>query len=135
MEIVGYLGRGVDRHLGAAGTRPRHRHHRVLLEGQVGVAAVEEGVFEGDLGLAETRRDVAEGKLKRVANSPFTIVLDPKKKKHYLDGGIEWYVADSVEGPWQVTQKPPKKIRALRSDKAQRTARSRNSSLPVNSYP
>jgi hypothetical protein len=65
---------------------------------------------------------INQDNLKRLVNSPYMIVLVPKKIKYFLDGGIEWYVADSVMGPWKVDKKPPKKIRELRSDKAQSAA-------------
>jgi transcriptional antiterminator Rof (Rho-off) len=59
---------------------------------------------------------IEEGKLKRVVNTPYTLVLLVKKEKYYLDGGIDWYVADDVMGPWTVDTKPPKKVRELRSE-------------------
>ncbi|MCP3979648.1 MAG: carbohydrate-binding family V/XII [bacterium] len=67
-------------------------------------------------------RSIEDGKLKQVANSPYTIVQDPKKKKYYLDGGIEWYEAADALGPWTVTDKPPKKIRKLRPEEEQQAA-------------
>jgi len=66
---------------------------------------------------------IEEGKLKRVINTPYTLVQDVKKKKYYLDGGVEWYAADDIMGPWSVVAKPPKKVRALRSEKAERDAK------------
>jgi hypothetical protein len=67
-------------------------------------------------------RTLDDGKLKLVANTPYTLAYDPKKEKFYLDGGIEWYVAGNIVGPYEVISKPPKKIRELRTDKAQREA-------------
>jgi hypothetical protein len=67
-------------------------------------------------------RSIEDDKLKKVVNTPYTIVRDPKKKTYYLDGGIEWYTADKFMGPWTVTKKPPKKVRKLRSDAAQLAA-------------
>jgi len=66
-------------------------------------------------------RSIEDDKFKRVINTPYTIVQDAKSKKYYLDGGIEWYMADSVMGPWAVT-KAPKKVRKLRSEEAQAAA-------------
>ena len=65
-----------------------------------------------------------DGKLKRVANTPYTIVRDSKKDRHtyYLDGGAEWYVAEDILGPWTVERKPPKKVQKLRSEEAQKAA-------------
>lgn len=62
-----------------------------------------------------------DDKLSRLVNSPYMIILDTKKKVYYLDGGVEWYRADGILGPWSVT-KPPKKIRKLRSEEAETTA-------------
>ena len=36
-------------------------------------------------------RSIEDDKLKKVLNTPYTIVREPKKKKYYIDGGIEWY--------------------------------------------
>jgi hypothetical protein len=66
---------------------------------------------------------IEEGKLKRVVNTPYTLVRDVKKKRYYLDGGVEWYAAADILGPWSVDAKPPKMVRALRSEKAERDAR------------
>ncbi|MDH3626753.1 MAG: carbohydrate-binding family V/XII [Acidobacteriota bacterium] len=60
--------------------------------------------------------------LSRLVNSPYTIVLDTKKKTYYLDGGVAWYRADGIMGPWAVT-KPPKKIRKLRPAEAEAEAK------------
>ncbi len=68
-------------------------------------------------------KSIEDGDLQRLANSPYTIVHDPKKKKYYLDGGLEWYVADDVMGPWAVIKKPPKKVRKLRSEEAAAAAK------------
>ncbi len=67
-------------------------------------------------------RSIEDDKLKKVVNTPYTIVREPKKGKYYLDGGIEWYVADKFMGPWTVIKKPPKIVRKLRSDAAQTAA-------------
>lgn len=67
-------------------------------------------------------RSIEDDALKKVINTPYTIVQDPKKKTYYLDGGIEWYKADKLLGPWTVVKKPPKKVRKLRSDAAQDAA-------------
>ncbi len=67
-------------------------------------------------------RSIEDDKLKKVINTPYTIVQDPKKKTYYLDGGIEWYSAEKLMGPWTVIKKPPKKVRNLRSESAQSAA-------------
>ena len=59
-----------------------------------------------------------DGKIKKVANSPYTIVQLVKKKEFYLDGGLDWYEAEQVMGPWTVSTKVPKKIAALRPEEA-----------------
>jgi len=66
-------------------------------------------------------RDAGEN-LERVVNSPFLIIHDTKKNRFYLDGGVAWYVADSIEGPWKYDKKPPKKVANLRPAEAQKAA-------------
>lgn len=61
---------------------------------------------------------IAEGDLERAVNTPYTLVRVPNKNRYYLDGGVEWYAADDVMGPWTVDAKPPKKVRKLRSEEA-----------------
>ncbi len=39
-----------------------------------------------------------------VENSAFPIVLDPKTKSYFLNGGQIWYKASAVEGPWTYTK-------------------------------
>ncbi|MGI9373149.1 MAG: hypothetical protein ACR2OJ_11685 [Hyphomicrobiales bacterium] len=46
-------------------------------------------------------------------NSPFPIVLDPKSKKYYLNGGELWYEAADVKGPWKYVEKVPEKVGSL----------------------
>jgi len=52
--------------------------------------------------------------LMRVVNTPFTIALDTRARRYYLDGGASWYVAGSVTGPWKPTEVVPDTVQALR---------------------
>ncbi len=52
-------------------------------------------------------RPVEKTDLLYVENSPFPIVLDPKTKSYFLNGGKIWYNASAVEGPWTYTKDVP----------------------------
>jgi hypothetical protein len=52
-------------------------------------------------------REVKDTDLFYVENSPFPIILDPKTKAYFLNGGEIWYRADAVEGPWTNTDDVP----------------------------
>jgi hypothetical protein len=62
--------------------------------------------------------------LKRVANTPYKILLETKKDKrtYWLDGGTNWYTAEKIEGPWTVDTKPPKRIRNQRTEDEEKAA-------------
>jgi hypothetical protein len=70
--------------------------------------------IEGDPILQE----IEGSSLTRVINTAFNLVLDSKTRRYYLDGGAAWYVAEDVMGPWEVTEKPPAEVAALRSAEA-----------------
>ena len=57
---------------------------------------------------------VEDSGLMRVVNTPFLIVLVPKKKRYYLDGSEIWYVAEDVKGPWLETENVPAEVVELR---------------------
>jgi hypothetical protein len=62
--------------------------------------------------------------LKRVVNTPYRLVLDATKdsRVYWLDGGTRWYRAEKIEGPWTADDRPPKKIRKLRSEEEHKAA-------------
>jgi len=66
--------------------------------------------------------EIEDGDLKRVINTPYLIVLDPKSGKYYLDGGAMWFVADDVPGPWAVEKKPPKRVVNVRTPEDKQAA-------------
>jgi hypothetical protein len=57
---------------------------------------------------------IEKSNMLRVINSPYTIILDPKTKAYYLDGGRVWYQAKAVEGPWKNVEKVPAEIAGFR---------------------
>ena len=61
--------------------------------------------------------DIDDTDLRVVINTPFTIVLDSKSKVYYLYSGNDaWYSAPAAEGPWEVANKVPKKIRKIQPE-------------------
>jgi len=63
-------------------------------------------------------QSVEDSGLMRVVNTPFLIVLVPKKKRYYLDGGEIWYMAEDAKGPWKKTDDVPAEVVALRPPEA-----------------
>ncbi|MEE8528729.1 MAG: carbohydrate-binding family V/XII [Gammaproteobacteria bacterium] len=63
----------------------------------------------------EARLKKEEGSdLMRVINTPFTVLLDSKKKTYYLNADAQtWYTATDIEGDWTVAFSVPKEIAAL----------------------
>ena len=63
-------------------------------------------------------RQVDESGMKAVVNTPFLIVQDPKKDNvFFLSAGADtWYRGPTAKGPWEVTQKVPKKVRELQPE-------------------
>jgi len=58
--------------------------------------------------------DTEEKNIERVTNTPFTILLDTKKKTYYLNADEdEWYSAKNLKGVWTQTSSVPKKIKKL----------------------
>lgn len=52
--------------------------------------------------------------LMRVINTPFTVLLDSKKKTYYLNADAEtWYTASDIKGEWTVAPSVPKEVAAL----------------------
>ena len=52
--------------------------------------------------------------LMRVINTPFTVLLDSKKKTYYLNADAEtWYTASDIKGEWTVAASVPKEVAAL----------------------
>jgi len=52
--------------------------------------------------------------LMRVINTPFTMLLDSKKKTYYLNADAEtWYTASDIKGDWTVAPAVPKEVAAL----------------------
>jgi len=52
--------------------------------------------------------------LMRVINTPFTILLDTRKKTHYLHAdGQSWYSATDMKGTWAIATSMPKGVAAL----------------------
>ena len=49
--------------------------------------------------------------LMRVINTPFTILLDTKKKLYYLNADAEsWYQASEISGDWTISTSVPKEV-------------------------
>ena len=58
--------------------------------------------------------DTEEKNIERVTNTPFTILLDTKKKTYYLNADEdEWYSANDLKGEWTQTSSVPKKVKKL----------------------
>jgi hypothetical protein len=60
-------------------------------------------------------KDVEDSKLRQVLNTPFLLVKDTKSGLFWLDGGVSWYSAKQLDGPWKIQEKAPKKVRKLKS--------------------
>jgi len=60
-------------------------------------------------------RELEETGVQTVINTPFLIAQDPdRKNRYYLYAGADsWYEARAVIGPWNSTNKVPKKIKEL----------------------
>jgi hypothetical protein len=63
----------------------------------------------------EARLKKEEGSdLMRVINTPFTLLLDSKKKIYYLNADAKtWYTATDIKGTWAVATSVPKEVAAL----------------------
>jgi hypothetical protein len=63
-------------------------------------------------------RPVPDSALERVINTPALLVRDKAAGKFYLSGEDQWFVADSIQGPWSLVQVPPAAVTALSSAKS-----------------
>jgi hypothetical protein len=62
----------------------------------------------------ENLQEIEGSKLKRVINTPFTILFDPSKKTYYLNADKDtWYTATDISGDWAITKSVPSEIAAL----------------------
>lgn len=74
-------------------------------------------------------QQIKNSSLMRVVNTPFFIVLEPRKKMYYLKGGDNWMIAKEIMGPWESEIRPPASVvsaaaNAVESDQPQtQTAR------------
>jgi hypothetical protein len=46
----------------------------------------------------------------KVINTPFFIVLEPKSKLYWLNGGTTWFTATDIMGEWKPNKNPPEKV-------------------------
>ena len=68
----------------------------------------------------EARLVAEEGSdLMRVINTPFTLLLDSKKKTYYLNADAKtWYTATDIKGDWAVAASVPREVAALTPESA-----------------
>ena len=59
------------------------------------------------------RRPIDGTGLERVVNTPALLVVDKTTGRFYLAGADEWFTANSLDGPWALTQNPPAEVAAL----------------------
>jgi len=60
------------------------------------------------------QRDIKNTKLKRIINTPYTLLFDPTTKIYYLNADAKtWYTTKDIKGDWAVTDKIPKEVAAL----------------------
>ncbi len=58
--------------------------------------------------------DIENTDMKRVVNTPFTIVYDSQGREYYLYAGeAAWFAAIDVMGPWELSDHTPEKVQAL----------------------
>ncbi len=69
-------------------------------------------------------RPVPGGNLQRVINTPALLVK--AEDKLFLAGDGRWFTADSIQGPWALSQTPPAEVAALGASPA--------TNLPVSTY-
>ncbi len=68
-------------------------------------------------------QDVEDTKFRRALNTPFLLVQDTKSGLFWLDGGVSWYSAENLDGPWKIQEKAPKKVRKLKSAEGEKYAK------------
>jgi hypothetical protein len=62
----------------------------------------------------ESLQEIEGSKLKRVVNTPFTILFETSKKTYYLYADKDtWYTASDIKGDWAITKTVPAEIAAL----------------------
>ena len=62
----------------------------------------------------ENLQGIEGSKLKRVINTPFTILFDTSKKTYYLYADKDtWYTASNIKGDWTITKTVPSEIAEL----------------------
>jgi hypothetical protein len=59
---------------------------------------------------------IENSNLRRVANTPFLIVLEPESTTYYLKGGPKWFSAADILGPWLTAANPPAEVTAIATD-------------------
>ncbi len=64
----------------------------------------------------ERLQEIESSKLKRVINTPFTIIFHTSKKTYYLYADKDtWYTASNIKGDWTIAKTVPSEIAALGS--------------------
>lgn len=58
-------------------------------------------------------RPMESSTLERVVNTPALLVRETRGGKFYLSGAGQWFTADSVKGPWLLSQSLPAEVAAL----------------------
>jgi hypothetical protein len=58
-------------------------------------------------------RPVPGSSLDKVVNTPALMLRESGSGKFYLAGDGQWFVADSIRGPWSLAQEPPSEVAAL----------------------
>ncbi len=58
-------------------------------------------------------QEIENSSLQYVANTPFLIAYDKKKKTYYLNGGQIWMEASDIMGPWKESKRVPSDVKKL----------------------
>jgi hypothetical protein len=66
-------------------------------------------VYDG----APTLEPIKGSNLRRVVNTPYAVVFDPRRRDYYLNGANLWYRAKDPLGPWTSVLSPPAAIREI----------------------
>jgi hypothetical protein len=66
-------------------------------------------VYDG----APTLELIRGSDLRRVANTPYAVVFDPRHRYYYLSGANLWYRANDPLGPWSDIPGPPAAVRDI----------------------
>lgn len=63
-------------------------------------------------------RDVSGTKLKRIINTPYTIIYEPSSSTYYLNADKKrWYTASQIKGHWQLVMTVPGEVAKLAPEK------------------